>query len=239
MGGANRSLEWLSRRRDGESMALIAWRDGVSPQTVKRATAPYGPFPAASRHLGRTVAASTALGDRTQRWVDARRRGERVSDIAIREAVAHQLVSRYTAEAGPFPSEEVVQDWVRARESGQTVGSIAATYSAPEGLISRSTRPWGPFRPPGPRLPAGLVGGKGIARMAGVSDATGLRWVRTGRVPDPDFVTARSRPLWLSTTILRWLEETDLQTCLICGARCVGLNRHRAAVHHQRAGRTQ
>ena len=121
MGGGNRSLEWLSRRRDGESMALIAWRDGVSPQTVKRATAPYGPFPAASRHLGRTITASTALDERTQRWVDARRRGERVSDIARREGVAHQLVSRYTAEAGPFPSEEVVQEWVRARRAGKTI----------------------------------------------------------------------------------------------------------------------
>ena len=129
--GRNRSLEWLSRRRDGESMALIAWRDGVSPQTVKRATAPYGPFPAASRHLGRTITASTALDERTQRWVDARRRGERVSDIARREGVAHQLVSRYTAEAGPFPSEEVVQEWVQARQAGQTIAAIATTYAAP------------------------------------------------------------------------------------------------------------
>ena len=124
MGGGNRSLEWLSRRRDGESLALIAWRDGVSPQTVKRATAPYGPFPAASRHLGRTITASTALDERTQRWVDARRRGERVSDIARREGVAHQLVSRYTAEAGPFPSEEVVQEWVQARRAGQTIAAL-------------------------------------------------------------------------------------------------------------------
>ena len=236
MGGANRSLEWLSRRRDGESMALIAWRDGVSPQTVKRATAPYGPFPAASRHLGRTITASTALGERTQRWVDARRRGERVSDIARREGVAHQLVSRYTAEAGPFPSDEVVTEWVQARRAGQTIAAIATTYGAAEGLVSRATRPWGPFSPPGPRLPVGLVGGKGIARMAGVSDATGLRWVRTGRVPDPDFVVGKGRALWLTTTIVRWLEEADLETCPNCGARCVSLNQHRSAVHHGHAG---
>jgi hypothetical protein len=125
---------------------------------------------------------------------------------------------------------------VRARRAGQTIGSIAAAYSAPEGLVSRSTRPWGPFRPPGPRLPAGLVGGKGIARLAGVSDATGLRWVRTGRVPDPDFVVGKGRPLWLTTTIVAWLEETDLQSCPDCGARCVSLNQHRSAVHHEPAG---
>lgn len=233
MGGAYRSLEWLSRRRDGESMALIAWRDGVSPETVKRATSAYGPFPAASQHLGRTITASTALGERTQRWVDARRRGERVSDIARREGVAHQLVSRYTAEAGPFPSVEVVQEWVQARQAGQTIAAIATTYAAPEGLVRRATRPWGPFRPPGPRLPVGLVGGKGIARMAGVSEATGLRWVRTGLVPDPDFVVGRGRALWLTTTIVRWLEETDLETCPSCGARCVSLNQHRSAGHRE------
>jgi hypothetical protein len=110
--------------------ALVRCREprGIcDPETVKRATAPYGPFPVASRHLGRTVTASTALDQRIQRWVDARRRGERVSDIARREGVAHQLVSRYTAEAGPFPSDEVVQEWVRARRAGQTLAAIAAT----------------------------------------------------------------------------------------------------------------
>jgi hypothetical protein len=220
-------------------MAMIAWRDGVSPQTVKRATAPYGPFPAASRHLGRTITASTALDQRTQRWVDARRRGERVSDIAHREGVAHQLVSRYTAEAGPFPSEEVVQEWVRARRAGKTIAAIATKYGAPDGLVSRATRLWGPFRPTGPRLPVGLVGGKGIARMAGVSDATGLRWVRTGRVPDPDFVVGKGRALWLTTTIARWLQAGDLHACPDCGARCVSLNQHRAAVHRDQAGSTR
>lgn len=238
MGSANRSLEWLARRRDGESMALIAWRDGVSPQTVKRATAAWGPFPAPSRHLGRTVTASPVLDERTRRWVDARRRGERVTTIARREGVAHQLVSRYTAEAGPFPSEAVVQQWVRARQGGQSIAAIAARYAAPRGLVGQATRPWGPFRPPGPRLPAGVVGGKGISRMAGVSDATGLRWVRTGRVPDPDFVVGNGRPLWLTTTIARWLEEGDLQTCPLCGARCVSLNQHRSAVHRAAAGDT-
>ena len=234
MGAANRSLEWLSRRRDGESLALIAWRDGVSPEAVKRATAPYGPFPAASRHLGRTITARTAMGERTQRWVDARLRGERVSDIARREGVAHQLVSRYTAEAGPFPAEEVVQEWVHARQAGQSIAAIATKYAAPQGLVRRATRPWGPFRPPGPRLPVGLVGGKGIARMAGVSEATGLRWVRAGRVPEPDFVLTTGLALWLTTTIARWLEEADFESCPNCGARCVSLNRHRSAVHRAR-----
>ena len=149
MGVAYRSLEWLSRRRDGESMALIAWRDGVSPETVKRATAPYGPFPAASRHLGRTITASTALEDRTQRWVDARRRGERVSDIARRDGVAHQLVSRYTTEAGPFPAEEVVQEWVHARQAGQTIAAIATTYAAPRAGPSGHA-PVGAVSPTGP-----------------------------------------------------------------------------------------
>lgn len=212
-------------------MALIAWRDGVSAATVKRATAPYGPFPKASRHLGRTITASTALDERTNRWVRARQRGERVSDIARRERVAHQLVSRYTAEAGPFPSPDVVQEWVQARHAHQSIAAIAAAYGAPTGLVRQATRPWGPFWAPGPRLPAGVVGAKGIARIAGISEPAALGWVRTGRVPDPDFVIGDGRRLWLETTITRWLQEADLATCPDCGARCVSLNQHRAAAH--------
>ena len=231
----HRGLEWLARRRDGESVALIAWRDGVSPDTVKRATAPYGPFVRASRHLGRTITASTALDERTRRWVRARQRGARVSDIARREGVAHQVVSRYTAEAGPFPSPDVVQEWVDARRADRTVEAIAAEYGAPEGLVRRATRAWGPFFSQS-RLPAGVVGVTGIARLAGVSGPAALRWVRTGRVPAADFVIGDGRQLWLETTITRWLGEADLATCPQCGARCLSLGQHRAGAHRSPPG---
>lgn len=46
------ALEWLARRRDGESVPLIAARAGVSARTVRAATDPYGPFPAASKQRG-------------------------------------------------------------------------------------------------------------------------------------------------------------------------------------------
>lgn len=231
MTGTHRALEWLARRRDGESMALIAWRDGVSEATVKRATAPYGPFPRASRRLGSTITVDTELAKRTQRWVLARRRGQRVTDIARREGVAHQLVSRYTAEEGPYPSEEVVQEWVAHRRAELSVAAIAHQYGAPQALVRRATQPWGPFWAPA-RLPAGVVGAKGIARLAKVSEPTTLRWVRTGRAPAPDFVIGNGRQLWLESTISRWLAESqDLHTCPTCGARCVSLGQHRTAAH--------
>lgn len=245
MSGPHRALEWLARRRDGESSTLIAWRDGVTPETVRRATAPYGPFPRPSRHVGRTVTAGTQLDERTRRWVRARQRGQRVTDIARADQVTHQQVSRYTAEHGPFPSEDVVREWVTARRSGATIPAVARQYQAPEAVVARQTRPFGPYRPAGrPRLPDGVVGVHGIATMAGMSDPAAIRWVRAGRVPEPDFVVGDGHRLWLASTIRRWLDESDLATCPQCGARCVSLSRHHAGAHrgtrhsrpHSRAG---
>ena len=98
-------------------------------------------------------------------------------------------------------------------------------------VVSRETRAFGPFRPPGPRLPDGVVGSRGIAALAGVSGPAALRWVRTGRVPAPDFVVGDGRKLWLAGTITGWLATADLATCPTCGARCVQLASHRAAAH--------
>ena len=55
LAGSHPALEWLSLRRDGESVALIAHRAGVSVAAVARATDPFGPFPRPSRQLGRVV----------------------------------------------------------------------------------------------------------------------------------------------------------------------------------------
>ena len=213
-------------------MALIAWRDGVSPETVKRATVPFGPFPRATRHLGRTVVPDEVADARTQRWVQARRNGSSVKDIAKREGVSHQLVSRCTVDAGPFPAADVVQKWVVARRQGEPVAEIADRHDVQVGLVRRHTRPWGPFPRRGPRLPAGVVGVKGIARLAGVSGPSAVRWVRTGRVPDPDFVTTSGRLVWMEATIINWLESADMSTCPTCGARCINVGRHSAAAHH-------
>ena len=171
------------------------------------------------------------MDERTRRWVQARRRGQRVSDIARRDGVSHQIVSRYTAEAGPFPSAQVVQEWVLARRAGTTIAEVAREYQAPKTVVGRETRPWGPFWRSGPRLPEGVVGVHGIAEMAGISDPTAIRWVRTGRVPEPDFVVGDGHKLWLASAITRWLDSSDLATCPHCGARCVSLNHHRSGAH--------
>ena len=42
--GPHLELEWLARRRDGESVALIAWRDGVSQGRVRRVTDPFDAY---------------------------------------------------------------------------------------------------------------------------------------------------------------------------------------------------
>ncbi len=231
MGDPVGALEWLARRRDGESVALIAARAGVSARTVQAATDPYGPFPAAWKQRGRTVADAATVRARTDRWVLARQRGQRVTDIAAREGVAHQLVSRCTKGAGPYPSSEVVQQWVAARRAGRTLEAIAQEFGTVRVVVSRQTRDFGPFRPPGPRLPDGVVGSRGIAALAGVSDTAALRWARTGRVPTADFVVGDGRELWLKGTITRWLAIADLATCPTCGARCVQLASHRASAH--------
>jgi len=139
-----RALEWLVRRRDGESVALIAVRDGVSPYTVKRATAPFGSFPRATRSPGKALLSDEVVHARTQRWVQARRNGASVEKIARRDGVSHQLVSRCTIDSGPFPSENVVQQWAIARRNRQPVAAIAEKCDAPIALVRRHTQPWGP-----------------------------------------------------------------------------------------------
>lgn len=226
-----RALEWLVRRRDGESLALIAVRDGVSPYTVKRATAPFGPFPRATRYPGKALLPDEVVDARTQRWVQARRNGTSVKEIARRDGVSHQLVSRCTIDSGPYPCENVVQQWVIARRDRQSVAAIAEKYDAPIALVRRHTQPWGPFPHARHRLPAGVVGVNGIARLAGISEPAALRWVRTGRIPDPDFITRTGRLVWLEHTIITWFEDAKLATCPTCGARCISLGQHHAAAH--------
>jgi len=226
----HRALDWLARRHDGESIALIAHRAGVTPDTVKVATAKYGPFPRATQHLGRTIASDATLDARARRWVRQRRAGRTVTDIARDAGVAHQTVSAATIEHGPFPSPDVVTAWVEDRRHGRTIAAIAYEWTVRPATVRNATRPHGPFRTPGPRLPDGVVGVKGIANLARVTAPTVSRWVANGVLPAPDFVTARGRPLWLQFTVTRWLASTKtLATCPECGARCLSVIHHRQA----------
>jgi predicted DNA-binding transcriptional regulator AlpA len=227
---AHRALEWLARRRDGESAALIAWRDGVSTDTVLRATKPYGPSPRATRHLGRTHLSPGILDERTARWVADRRRGLTVTKIAKAEGVRHQYVSRHTIEYGPYPDPAVAEDWVAARKSGQSVSAIADTAGVSETVVRAATKPYGPFRARFTRTPDGVLGVTAIARQVGMSEPAVLRWVRAGRLPEPNFI-AGGRRLWLASTIETWLVTSGLAKCPQCGARCLSLGQHLAAAH--------
>lgn len=223
----HRALDWLARRHDGESIALIAHRAGVTPDTVKAATATYGPFPRPSEHLGRTIASDAAIHERAQAWVQQRQAGRTVTDIAHDAGVAHQHVSRATIDHGTFPAPDVVTAWVEARTHGSTIAALAHEWAVRPATVRTATRPYGPFRTPGPRLPDGVVGVKGIAAAAGVTSPTATRWVTNGVTPEPDFVTARGRPLWLQHTVTRWLATTTtLATCPHCGARCLSVTHH-------------
>lgn len=228
----HRALDWLARRHAGESVGLIAHRAGVSKSVVITATRRYGPFPRPTQLLYRSRPTDADVNERTRRWVDARRRGRLVTDIAADDGVSHQIVSRATTDHGPFPAPEVVEEWVAARQLGRTLPAIADQYEVRVEVVRQRTKPHGPFHGPGGRLPEGVVGLNGIARMAGVSAPTLRRWQRTRRLPEPDFTTAKGRPIWLTGTAQSGLTAAPfLHECGVCGARCLSLGHHMAFVH--------
>jgi hypothetical protein len=227
-----RALDWLARRHAGESAALIAQRAGVPIAAVHRATDAYGPFPRPTQQLGRTIVDEAVLSERAGRWVGARRRGQTSTAIARAEGVSYQLVSRATAGHGPYPTPEVVERWVAARRAGRTLEAIAQGDAVRVAVVRRGTKPHGPFRMPGGRLPEGVVGVNGVARMAGVSVPAVVRWRKSGRLPEPDFTTASGRALWLPGTVREWLDSADyFSTCQVYGARCISIGHHISAVH--------
>ena len=59
------ALDWLARRRAGESAALIAKRAGVSEAVVRRDTRAYGPFPRPTQQVRRTTVGGDVLTART------------------------------------------------------------------------------------------------------------------------------------------------------------------------------
>lgn len=116
------------------------------------------------------------------------------------------------------------------------VSQIAEEYDVPQATIRRATAKYGPFPMPGAQLPDGVMGVTAVAARIGLKYPSVLRWRSTGRLPEPDFVTARRRELWLAGTIERWLEASDLPQCPDCGARCLSLGRHRGAAHQATRG---
>ena len=177
-----RSLDWLARRRAGESSALIARRAGVSEATV--ATKAYGPFPRPSQQVNRTTLSDDMLTDRAARWVQARRRGRTTTDIARDDGVSHQAVSQANRDRGPYPAPEVVDSWADARRAGRTIAAIADEHGVDVSVVRRETAKQGPFRMPGARLPDGVLGVSAVAARAGVSSPTALRWRATGRLAE-------------------------------------------------------
>jgi hypothetical protein len=229
------ALDWLARRHGGESAALIASRAGVSEVAVLNATKAYGPFPRPSHQLGRTTVSDEHHRQRVQAWIEQRRRGRTATEIAREYGVSHQIVSRSTLGHGPFPSEDTVAAWVTARRQRRSLHEIGQEYQVPPRRIGHRTAASGPFPPPvgKPRLPEGLLGIAAIADRVGLATPAVLRWRASGRLPPPDFVTARGRQLWHATTIERWLKDTDLRTCPHCGARTRSVAKHTKARHPQ------
>lgn len=149
------SLEWLSLRSDGDSPALIAHRAGVPVAAVTRATDPYGPFPRPTHQLGRVVAPEDVVDRRVARWVQLRRDGMRVTEIAAQEGVVHQIVSKSTLPFGPYPEphppHDTIQRWVSERRvgipatviasvAGVSVDLVASEHAAPRS-VSRRRQP--------------------------------------------------------------------------------------------------
>lgn len=157
-----------------------------------------------------------------------------MAELSAREGVRHQIVSKATVEHGPFPSVEVIEAWAEARRAGQTLESVARTAGVRSGVVRVATRPYGPFRASqGAKTPQGLETVETIAKRAKVAPVTALQWRKAGRLPLPDFITARGRYVWLPATIDRWFDsdEGPPHTCDKCGARCWSVSRHAGHVH--------
>lgn len=220
------SLEWLQRRKEGESPAQIAARAGISVEVVLRATDPYGPF--MSEQDRRRAA-------RNARWVEQRRAGVSVSEIARESGVAHQIVSAATNQHGPFPKPgppaSQVQAWVAARRAGTPLAAIARSAKVSPYRVAKATRQFGPFEQPVWRLPDGVVGLAGVAQIVGVSPPVIATWESDGSLPAPNFTTAKGRRLWLRSAIEAWLVDSGLGTCPVCGARTKSPRRHQTIRH--------
>ena len=161
-------------------------------------------------------------------WVEQRRAGQLVTQIAARAGVSHQRVSKLTVPFGPFPSpQSPVIEWVSARRAGQRLADIAHEYRVPVDRVSRVTAGHGPFPYPS-RRPSELST-YGIARRFGVAEPTVRRWQSRADFPPPrpEAVPAR----WDAAAVAAWAEE-HLTACPVCGARVLNLPRHRGARRH-------
>lgn len=157
-----------------------------------------------------------------------------MKEISEAEGVQHRIVSRATIEHGPFPTPDVAEGWVEARRAGQTLAEVAAAAGVREGVVRVATRPYGPFRAnQGAKTPEGVETLETIAKRAKVAPVTVLQWRKKGRLPEPDFVTARGRLVWLSVTIENWLasDQGPPHSCDRCGAICWSISRHKGHVH--------
>ncbi|MBT9257482.1 hypothetical protein KMZ32_16315 [Phycicoccus sp. MAQZ13P-2] len=223
-------LDWVARRRAGETARTIADRAGVPEEMGLVATERLsGPFDPPARQGTYSVLSVTLLQGRNRRWVEDRRRGVRVKDIAERDGVTHQSVTRATRAWGPFPAQECVDAWVEARSRGRTIRSIADEFAILPSVVQRLTSSRGPFPRPFTGIPEGLETLQSIAVRAGVTHRALRHWQHL--LPPADWVTHRGRQVWLSATIDRWFEGPTLDYCDLCGARPVSLAIHRGQRH--------
>lgn len=219
-----RALDWLQRRAAGEHVTAIAAGAGVSAETIRRATNPWGPFPRTAKQ-----ARIKALRDT---WVQLRREGVSTAEIARRHGVSRKTVATTTADDGPYPqpgtlTPDPTTDWVTARRAGISVAAIAAAAAVPTRRVANATRPYGPYpHPPKPPLPDGVVGLSDLARQLGVTSPTVTSWVSRGYLPPPDFTTRRGRRLWLANNIAARLPHSGLRQCHVCDAWTRQLARH-------------
>ena len=108
-------------------------------------------------------------------------------------------------------------------------------------IIRRHTAPLGPFWAHGPRLPEGVLGVTAVAQRARVSGPTVIRWHRLGRLPEPDFVTARGPRFGCLPQSKTWLSTSDAFRPAECAAPAAcrsrtTLGRCRAFLAHPKRG---
>ena len=170
--------------------------------------------------------------DRATAWAAERRKGIATSEIARREGVCHQWVSRVTKPYGPFPragtpTAETVEEWVAARQAGKSAQRVARDHGVHPARVRQATDTYGPFTRQ--LVIDGWLTLSGVAERQRVPTPTICHWLASGFLPSP--VVQGSRRLWAVEDFNDWLAGADLETCPQCGAMTRSQSRHMGAVH--------
>lgn len=165
-------------------------------------------------------------------WARERHDGIGTAEIAERESVCHQWVSRVTKPYGPFPrpqrpTPDAVARWVEERRAGRSAARIARDDGESARRVLAATREHGPF-PRSLQIEGHLTISEAAQRLR-LPIPTVCNWVAKGFMPQPERLGQRR--VWRTEVFEEWLANAPLETCPHCGAMTRELLRHLSATH--------